>query len=142
MVPAELNHPRLGGGRLAEERDIIFIAPEHRLAARFSQQLVGLDDLQNLLVPLRTQRRCQHRQHGLALGFCEVAHAQTLPFEDCCRKIRPALALRLVFEIKDDLATLGIIKRGKEFFRGCDDTRGRRAGARVRLGKAVQSSAK
>ena len=36
--------------------------------------------------------------------------------EDCRRQIRPALALRLVFEIKDDLATLGIVKRGKECF--------------------------
>ena len=128
MVPAELNHPRLGGGRLAKERDIIFFLPENRLAARFFQHLVGLDDLQNLLVPLRTQRRCQNRQHGVALRFCEVAHAQALPFEDCCRKIRPALALRLVLEIKDDLATLGIVKRGEEFLRGRDDTRGRRSG--------------
>src|SRR5262249_43808631 len=95
MVAAELNHPRLGDRRLAEERDIIFIAPKDRLAARFSQHLVALDDLQNLLVPLRTQRRGQDRLHGLALRLGKVAHAQALPFDDGCRKIRPALALRV-----------------------------------------------
>ena len=51
------------------------------------------------------------------------------------------LDVRLVFETKDDFATLGIIKRGKEFLRGCDDTRGRRAGCRVRLGKTVEREA-
>src|SRR5262249_50694402 len=117
MVPAELNHPRLGGGRLAEERDIIFIAPKDRLAARFFQPLAGLAVLQTLPVPLRTQCSRQARQHGLALRLGEVAHAQALPFENCCWKIRPALALRLVFEIEDDLAPLGIIKRGEEILR-------------------------
>ena len=36
--------------------------------------------------------------------------------DDCRRKIRPALALLLVLEIKDDLAALGIVERGEEFF--------------------------
>src|SRR5262249_14933235 len=141
MVPAELNYPGLGGGRLAEKRDIIFIAPKNRLAARFFQHLVALDDLQNLFVALRTQRRGQHRQHGVGLRLGKVAHAQALPFEDCCRKIRPALALRVVFKIEDDLAPLGIIKRGEEVFRRSDDTGGRRTCCRVRLGKALQPGA-
>jgi hypothetical protein len=78
---------------------------------------------------------------GRQNNVCQVAHAQALAFEDCRRQIRPALALRLVFEIKDDLATLAIVKRGKKIFRGCDDSPGRRAGRGVRLGKAVRPSA-
>jgi predicted nucleic acid-binding Zn-ribbon protein len=56
-------------------------------------------------------------------------------------KFDQCLRCGLVFETKDDLAALGIIKRGEEFFRGSNDTGGRRAGRRVRLGKAVQPSA-
>ena len=140
VMPAKLNHPRLSGGRLAKERNIILIASEHEPSASlaFSQRLLGLDDLQNLVVALGTQRRCQHRHDRVALRLCEVAHAQTGPSENSRRKIRPALALRLVFEIKNGLATLSIIERGEEFFRGGGNFSRRLAWRRAALGKTIQ----
>ncbi len=116
MVPAELNHPRLRGRRLAEKGNVIFIAAERRPATRRLQQLIGLDDLIDFFVALRTQRRRQHRHGGVLLRLGEIAHAQTGASESSRRQIRPALALRVVFEIKYDFATLGIIKCGEEFF--------------------------
>ena len=125
--------------RLAEGGGIIFVASKIDWPLDFSTPRRPRRFVEPSRT-LRTQRRCQHRQRGLALRFCQVAHTH-LAFENSCGEIRPALALRLVFESKDDLATLGVVKGGEEFLRGGDDTGGRRARWRVRLGKAVQRSA-
>jgi hypothetical protein len=54
------------------------------------------------------------------LRLSQVPHAQTRSLEDSGREIRPPLALRLVFEIKNGLATLPVIESGQEFLCGGD----------------------
>jgi hypothetical protein len=54
------------------------------------------------------------------LRLSQVPHAQTRSLEDSRREIRPPLALRSVFEIKNDLATLPVIESGQEFVRRGD----------------------
>src|SRR5581483_1064233 len=77
VMPAELQHPRRGGGRLTEERHIIFVVPEHGLAAGGPQHLVTFHDLPHFVVPLRTERRGQHRHRRLALGLGEIPYTPT-----------------------------------------------------------------
>ena len=89
MMTAELDHPRLRGGRFPEQRQIELVTAEDQATAalRFPEHLVSLDDLQDLLVALRTQGRGQERQHRVVLGSGEIPEAQSLAAEDPGRKI-------------------------------------------------------
>jgi hypothetical protein len=60
------------------------------------------------------------------------------PRDSARRKIRPALSLRIVLEIKNDFSPLGIIQRSEEFFRRSDNRVSCANCRRARIGKRVR----
>lgn len=122
-MSAKLDHPRLCGGGLAEDRDVETVASEIEPSAPagFSQHLVAFHDLPDLLVALRTQRRRQQCGDGVPLWRGEVAHAQAPALENARRKIRPAPALHLVLKVEDGLPALVVAQRFQKRSRGGHD---------------------
>jgi hypothetical protein len=94
--------------------------------------------LLHFFVALRTQRRRKHCHRGVSLRPGQIAHSQTGASDSPRRQIRPALALRVVFEIKYDFVTLGIIKRGEELFCRINNFSRRVVGRCTPIGKGVK----
>src|ERR1022692_3116601 len=113
MMPAKLNHPRLGRRRGSEERHIVLIESEPNAsanpagtpaslsatgpsAAGILQHLVTVHDVGDLLVALTAQGRGDQRKGRLALPRRHVAEAQAISLKDSGGKVGPASPLGAV----------------------------------------------
>src|ERR1039457_6080400 len=113
MMPAKLNHPRLGRRRGSEERHIVLIKSEPNdyaspagtpaslsatgpSAAGILQHLVTVHDVGDLLVALTAQGRGDQRKGRLALPRRHVAEAQAISLKDSGGKVGPASPLGAV----------------------------------------------
>jgi hypothetical protein len=82
VVAAELHHPRLGRGRLAEDRQVVQVLPEHRplaalalalAALALGQLLVAVHDVEDLLVAAFAQDGGDHFHRLAPLPLGQVA---------------------------------------------------------------------
>src|SRR5439155_24686777 len=87
VMPAKLNHPWLGFGGDARNRDVIFSPSEPnaicwrtRLGAGPLQRLVAVDDIHHLLVTRRTQAGSNQRERSLLLNRGHVAKLESITF--------------------------------------------------------------
>ncbi len=82
VMTAELNHPRLGGGRLSEERKVILIVADPAAACARFQGFIGLDNMADLFISPRTQGDFQQAHGRSPLFVRQVSHSQASPFDE------------------------------------------------------------
>ena len=123
VMTAELHHPRLGVGRLAQDADVILGAAESDGRARACESehfgleiLVGIDDGHGFRESFRAQRRGDEREGRLLLRRRHVAELEAVPLRradlhrDARRQVRPDDS-RFLVEVEVRFPPLRLVER-------------------------------
>src|SRR5690348_11355167 len=103
VMTAELHHPGLDRGWLAENRQVIEVGPEHRpLTAAFAfaaftlaalalgQSLIAVHDIDDLLIAALTEHGGERRHRQVPLRLGQIAKRYAVARHHAHRKIGPA----------------------------------------------------
>src|SRR5215510_9739137 len=89
VVPTELNHPRLHGGRRPKNRNVVLgaakpggiVLSRMSLGTRTREILLRVDNMDHFLITRPAQRRSNEIQRCLLLDRRQITKPQTIAFE-------------------------------------------------------------